>query len=214
MNSIRLNRLIPHFLVDEREIVSDIWNKEICFEKECYYEIVANSGTGKSSLLSYIFGERKDYSGDIFFENTHLLSVTEKEWSRVRGDKLALVFQDLRLFPELNAIENIELKNQLTKYKSVEEIEELLIRVGLKDKMALPAAKLSFGQQQRVAILRAFCQDFDFILMDEPFSHLDDSNITILCKLLISELEKRKAGLIITTLGAKYPIRYNSSFLL
>jgi ABC-type multidrug transport system ATPase subunit len=73
---------------------------------------------------------------------------------------------------------------------------------------------LSLGQRQRVAIIRALCQPFDFLLMDEPFSHLDDDNIAILTELIGSEVEKQKAGMILTSLGSEYNFTYDTIYQL
>ena len=87
-----------------------------------------------------------------------------------------MLFQELRLFTELTAWENIQLKNSLTGYKSKKEIKVWFEMFGIADKWDTPVGKMSFGQQQRVALVRALCQPFDFIFLDEPISHLDEEN--------------------------------------
>ena len=214
MNSIQVNHLLPHFISDTEKPVSEIWCKEVTFNKGEYYLISASSGAGKSSLLSYVFGERKDYQGDILFDNQSITTLNSKGWNEVRKNKISFVFQGLRLFSELTALENILIKNQLTNYKTQEEIIHLLESVGLANKTNEKAARLSFGQQQRVACIRALCQPFDFLLLDEPFSHLDETNVEVLSNIIIQELQSRKAGMILCSLGPKYPFNYQHQLTL
>jgi len=68
---------------------------------------------------------------------------------------------------------------------------------------------MSFGEQQRVAIIRSLCQPFEYLLMDEPFSHLDKGNIKIACELIRDKCVKNNAGLILTTLGEHYELEYD-----
>ena len=110
------------------------------------------------------------------------------------------LFQDLCLFPDLTAVENIQIKNRLTQYKSDAEIDAMLDEVLLSDKKNQLAKTLSLGQQQRVAIVRALCQPFEFLLLDEPFSHIDHDNALRVAKMVNSELERQDAGLILTAL--------------
>ena len=206
--TLQINNVLPHFISDTENPVSEIWCKEVSFNKGEYYLISASSGTGKSSLLSYLFGERKDYQGSISLDGKKIETLTSKEWNEVRKNKISFVFQGLRLFSELTALENIIIKNQLTNYKTQEEIIHLLESVGLADKVNEKAARLSFGQQQRVACIRALCQPFDFLLLDEPFSHLDETNVEVLSNIITQELQSRQAGMILCSLGPKYPFNY------
>ena len=109
--------------------------------------------------------------------------------------------QEMRLFPELTVLDNIQLKNNLSGWKTVKEIEGMLTDLGVADKLNTPVAKLSIGQQQRVAIVRTLCQPFDFIFLDEPVSHLDETNNKIVAELVDSEAKKNNAGIITTSVG-------------
>jgi ABC-type lipoprotein export system ATPase subunit len=208
MNQIQVNDVLPHFISGTDASVSEIWRKKVTFKKGEYYLLSASSGTGKSSLLSFLFGERNDYQGDVLFDETKIDSLSSNEWRDIRRSQISLVFQGLKLFPGLTAFENILLKNHLTRYKTEDEISRLLNYLGLSAKKDEKAGRLSFGQQQRVAILRALCQPFDFLFLDEPFSHLDEANIEILSELLLNELQLRQAGMIICSLGQKYSFNY------
>ena len=208
MNKIQVNHVIPDFISDTDHSVSEIWSKELTFRRGENYLIRASSGKGKSSLFSYIFGERTDYTGNILLDDLKTKDLTPTQWLDVRKTKISCVFQGLRLFPELTALENVIIKNRLTNHKTLAEIRSLFERLGLEEKMEEKAARLSFGQQQRVAIIRALCQPFDFILMDEPFSHLDKENIIIVADIIREELAQRNAGLLLSTLGDEYPFDY------
>lgn len=182
-------------------INSDVWLQEIALERGKRYLISAESGTGKSSMCSYIFGYRQDYSGTIAFDGMDIRTLTVAQWCDIRQHHIAYLPQDMRLFGELTAIENVELKNRLTGFKSQEEIKRLFETLGIADKVDSLASKLSIGQQQRVAIIRTLCQPCDFILLDEPVSHLDDENNRIVADLITQEAARQGAGIIATSVG-------------
>jgi len=102
----------------------------------------------------------------------------------------------------------------LTKYKEEKDIKSYFEILGIEDKLEQKAGRLSFGQQQRVAFIRSLCQPFDFILLDEPISHLDDENGAIIGRLLIEEAEKQGAGIIVTSIGKHINIKYDSIYKL
>ena len=208
MNKIQVNHVIPDFISDTDNSVSEIWSKELTFQRGKNYLIRASSGKGKSSLFSYIFGERTDYAGNILLDNLNISTLTSTQWLEIRKTSISCVFQGLRLFPELTALENIIIKNQLTNHKTLSEIRSLFERLGIENKLDEKVARLSFGQQQRVAVIRALCQPFDFILMDEPFSHMDKENIIIVADIIREELAQRNASLLLSTLGEEYPFDY------
>ena len=182
-------------------IHSDVWQQDIILERGKRYLISAESGTGKSSMCSYIFGYRQDYSGTIAFDGKDIRSLTVAQWCDIRQRQIAYLPQDMRLFGELTAMENVELKNRLTGFKSNDEIKRLFEAMGIADKVDSLASKLSIGQQQRVAIIRTLCQPCDFILLDEPVSHLDDENNRTVARLISEEAQRQGAGIIATSVG-------------
>ena len=192
--------------MSESEISSsDIYlQNEIVFEKGKKYLLKANSGHGKSSILNFIYGSNKNYNGKIIFEGVEDYSVIF-----LRRTKLAYVFQDFKLFSNLTLWENIKIKNNLTKYKTDEQILILIEKLGLLHKKDQLVETLSLGQKQRVSIIRSLCQPFDFLLLDEPFSHLDEDNIRILTNIINEELENQNSGLILTTLNNEYLFQYD-----
>ena len=201
MEQIALNNTLPRVFAGQNGIHSEVWLKDISFERSKRYLISAESGTGKSSMCSYIFGYRQDYSGTIAFDGQDIRTLTVAQWCEVRQHHIAYLPQDMRLFGELTAMENVELKNRLTNFKSRQEISKLFELLGIADKMDSLASKLSIGQQQRVAIIRTLCQPCDFILLDEPVSHLDDENNRTVARLVIDEAQRQGAGVIATSVG-------------
>lgn len=181
---------------------SQIWEvPSLSFNRDCRICIQAESGGGKSSLLSFIYGNRHDYQGEIMFDEVNIRNLNISQWCDIRKNKIALLPQELRLFPELTVIDNIYLKNSLTGHKSESEIDEMLEILGVKDKKDTPVGKISIGQQQRVAIVRTLCQPFDFIFLDEPVSHLDEANNRLVAKMVEKEAQKNNAGIISTSVG-------------
>lgn len=210
MNSISLRQTLPQVFAGRTQIQSELWHKEVEFRKGNNYLVEAASGTGKSSLCSYIYGYRKDYQGIICFDETNISSFSTRQWVDLRCRSLGILFQDLRLFSELTALENVLLKNKLTHYKPKKEIIALFEQLGIADKLNTRGDKLSFGQQQRVAFIRALCQPFDFVLLDEPISHLDEANGGIMSDLLIAETTRQGAGIIVTSIGKHVNLTYDS----
>lgn len=210
MNSIHLRQTLPQVFAERTYITSDVWHKEITFQKGMSYLVEAASGTGKSSLCSYIYGYRKDYQGIICFDETNIASLSVAQWTAIRRQSISILFQDLRLFSELTALENILIKNDLTRYKEKSEIKDLFEQLGIIDKLNIRIDKLSFGQQQRVAFIRSLCQPFDFILLDEPISHLDDANGQLMAELLTTEAKRQGAGVIVTSIGKHINLNYDN----
>jgi ABC-type lipoprotein export system ATPase subunit len=209
MQTINLRQTLPLVFADSEAIVSDIWSKDVCFKRGELCLVEASSGTGKSSLCSFIYGYRNDYLGTISFDEDNVLRYSISQWTEIRIKSLSILFQELRLFGELTAIENIKIKNRQTRYKSEADIADLMERMGIADKGDTKVDKLSFGQQQRVAFIRALCQPFDFIMLDEPISHLDDNNGAVMGAILMEELKTRGAGAIVTSIGKHMSLPYD-----
>lgn len=208
IGTITLRRLLPHvFRGSENEppvCHSEVWMRdEVTFSRPDTYIIEAESGTGKSSLCSYIYGARTDYDGELLFDGEPVSGYGIERWCALRREALAYLPQEMRLFPELTVMDNIMVKNRLTSHYTEAEILALLDRLELRHKARSRAAQLSIGQQQRVAIIRALCQPFDFLLVDEPVSHLDARNNAAVAALIAGEAAARGAAIIATSVGNK-----------
>ena len=190
---------------------SKVWNSLITFRRGVSYLVEAGSGRGKSSFCSFLYGLRNDFSGTVYYEKSRggVLSHPECDFVSLRRNSLSMMFQDLRLFQELSPVDNVMLKNRLTGFASEATVRDMLCRVGLEERMEVPCARLSFGQQQRVAFVRALCQPFDFILLDEPVSHLDTGNALVMGEMLRERQMQSGAGVIVTSIGYRMPYRYD-----
>lgn len=201
--TIRLEYLIPLPLLGQERDKSEIWeNNRLVFEPGLTYLVEAPSGRGKTSLLAIIYGLRKDYQGKVFIDESDISTFSDKDWSAKRKKKLSFIFQGLELFDELSAIDNIRLKNSITRQKTEAEIQDLAGRLGIENFLLQKTGTLSFGQQQRVAIIRALCQPFDYLLADECFSHMDHKNSKMAFDLIKEECKARSAGLILSSLNS------------
>ena len=184
------------------------------FEKGKKYLVTAPSGKGKSTMLHLMYGLRNDYEGTIKMGGQDIKNLSYKDWADIRQKKLSIVFQDLRLFLNLTARENIALKSALTDTPSVSEVDGMCEQLGIAPYMNQKCETLSYGQRQRVAIIRALCQPFDILLLDELFSNLDTDNIKIATELINTACEKNKAGLILVSLGDEYFFDYDEKLTL
>ena len=119
-----------------------------------------------------------------------------------------MLWQELRLFPELTAFDNVLIKNNLTGFQKKKQIDEWFEMLGIADKKDAKIGRMSFGQQQRVAMIRALCQPFDFIFADEPISHLDDRNSEIMASIMMEEAKRQGAGVIVTSIGKHMVLDY------
>ena len=201
MNTISLKNTLPRVFAGQENLHSEVWQQDIRLERGKRYLVSAESGTGKSSMCSYIYGYRQDYSGVIAFDGQDIRLMTVAQWCEVRQQHIAYLPQDMRLFGELTAMENVELKNRLTGFKSSDEIKRMFQQLGIEDKQDSLVSKLSIGQQQRVAIIRTLCQPCDFIMLDEPVSHLDEENNRIVAQIITEEARRQGAGVIATSVG-------------
>lgn len=208
---IRIDALIPSFL-EGKISTGNLWAKQISLNPDGFYLINANSGKGKSTLLSYLFGVRNDYQGAIHFNAKNIRELNIDEWAELRSKKISMVFQELKLFPQLTALQNVLMKNELTQHFSLDQTRELFTRLGIIEFLDTPCQRLSLGQQQRVAIIRALHQPFECILLDEPFSHLDVENTGIALNLIMEHCKAQKAMMILSSLGSNHGFNFTETF--
>ena len=214
MKAISLQQTLPQVFAHRDSIVSDIWHQQVELKKGEKVLIEASSGSGKSSLCSYIYGYRNDYQGLICFDGKNIRGLEQKEWTEIRKTSVSMLFQDLKLFGELTAWENVQLKNALTRFKGKKDIKTWFERLDIADKLDSKVEKMSFGQQQRVALIRALCQPMDFIFLDEPVSHLDETNAQMMAQILCEEADAQGAGVIVTSIGKHLKLDYQKTWKL
>ena len=212
---IELKNIKPFPLIENGiSPTSEVFDTEGVFQKGKKYLVKAPSGKGKSTLLHLIYGLRNDYEGTLKKDHKDLKNFNYDDWATIRQKKIAIVFQDLRLFLNLTALENILLKRDLTDTPSVNEAKNMAEQLGITAQLNQKCETLSYGQRQRVAIIRALCQPFDILLLDEPFSNLDVDNIKIATDLIEKACERNNAGLVLVSLGDEYYFNYDKILVL
>lgn len=204
---IELKNISPRYLEQEKITGSEVWKKDLRFSDSERIEIVASSGRGKSSLINFIYGTKSDFEGFIHIDNKAIEKQNPEYLASLRKEKLSVVFQDLRLFETRTCMENLLVKRALSPFASVDSIQQMAARLGVSNKLNSIAGNCSYGERQRIAIIRALLQPFDYLLLDEPFSHLDDRNSELALGLIIEEAAKRNAGVILADLETndKFP---------
>mgnify|MGYP002793908857 CR=1 FL=1 len=161
---------------------------------------VGESGSGKTSLIMLIAGLEKATSGQIFFQNKEISSLSEDEVSEIRRKHIGIVFQSFYLIPNYTAVENVALTLELNKLKNPEkQAKELLDRFGLKNRFNNLPSQLSGGEQQRVAIARAIAMKPELILADEPTGNLDTENSIMISNILFKYVKDEGSSLIMVT---------------
>ena len=209
MKTISLHQVVPQVFAEREDFLSDVWNTDTDFTKGFTYLVEAESGMGKSTFCSYLLGYRDDYSGQLLFDQDDVRQYKISQWVEVRQQHISMLFQEMRLFPELTALENVEIKNHLTSHIDEQTAMDWFERLGISNKLHSKAGLLSQGQQQRVAMIRALVQPFDFLVVDEPISHLDDTNAQLMAGLIQQVIEKSQCGVIVTSIGKHLPLNYD-----
>src|SRR3990170_3494657 len=139
-----------------------------------FLAVVGPSGSGKSTLLGLIAGLDTPTSGSISLNDVNLSSLSEDGLTRLRGTMVGIVFQSYQLIPTLTALENVAVPLELAgDEKAFGRAHEILISVGLEDRIHHYPVQLSGGEQQRVALARAFARRPPILLADEPTGNLD-----------------------------------------
>lgn len=200
MNEIKLAQLCPIYLEEEKIKNSEVWIKDIKFKQGEKVQIVAASGRGKTSFIHFLYGLRKDFTGNLTMNEVAIPKMDSEALAGLRSTQLSIQFQDLRLFNEHTGRENIEVKKKLVPYANSISITEMAKHLGVENKLDQPVQLCSYGEQQRIAIIRCLQQPFNFLLLDEPFGHLDEKNRENAMELILQQAAERKAGVILADL--------------
>lgn len=207
--NIVLNQVMPIPLASIQHSADSIWGNRIELNSGERILLNASSGKGKSTFTFTSIGLRKDYTGQITYDGKDVKSFSPDDWTPIRQSKISVVFQDLQLFPNLSVKDNLRLKNNLQNSVSEERLMEQLAFLGIADKWEQKCGLLSMGQQQRVAIIRALSQPFVWLILDEPFSHLDKENAQKCLKMIHERCDELGAGFVLTSLGETYDYAYS-----
>ncbi len=173
---IEVKNLTKRYIVGGDEIIA-VDNVSLTVQKGEFISILGHSGSGKTTLLSLIGGLTRPDSGSIVIDNTDIWSLSDNELSEFRNKKLNFIYQFSSLISTLNILENVLLPTTFSKEDSKDKVEyaiELLDMMGIKDKLYSYPSQLSGGQQRRAAIARAFINNPEIILADEPTGDLDE----------------------------------------
>lgn len=162
--------------------------------------IVGPSGSGKSTLLGLMAGLDQPTSGTITLDGTDITTMTESRMAQFRREKIGYIFQSFHLIPTLTAVENVAVPLELNGEKrAVDRAAELLSSVGLSDRMGHYPVQLSGGEQQRVAVARAFACRPPILLADEPTGNLDSATGAQIVELLLSLHRDHGTTLVLVT---------------
>jgi putative ABC transport system ATP-binding protein len=175
MSILRCVSLTRSYVSGEREITV---LRDVTFDLEpgAFLAVTGPSGSGKSTLLGLLAGLDRPTRGRVVLDGRDLTALTEDQRARVRAESVGFVFQSFHLIPTLTARENVQVPLELRGEDGRARATELLERVGLGDRGHHYPAQLSGGEQQRVAVARAFAHRPRILFADEPTGNLDAAN--------------------------------------
>ena len=197
---IKINSLVRNYQVGT-ETIKALRSISLSIEKNEYVAIMGPSGSGKSTLMNILGCLDTPTSGDYILNNTNVSQLNSDDLAQIRNKEIGFVFQTFNLLPKYSALENVSLpliyagENKEERSKKAEDV---LINVGLEDRMTHKPNELSGGQRQRVAVARAMVNTPSIILADEPTGNLDSkTSIDILN--LFYEIHKKGNTIILVT---------------
>ena len=175
--------------------------KNITFVLEAggFLAIVGPSGSGKTTLLGLLAGLDRPTEGRVVLDGQDLSALDEDERSLLRGKKVGFVFQSFHLIPTLTARENVQVPLELRGEEAMQRAEELLERVGLAGRGHHYPAQLSGGEQQRVAVARAFSHRPAILFADEPTGNLDAATGATVIDLMVELNRELATTLVLVT---------------
>lgn len=157
------------------------------------------SGAGKTTLMYTLAGLEKPEQGTVHIGDTNLYALSRNRQSKLRNSRMAYIFQNYYLLPELTALENVSIPALIGGKDNQDAAREALARVGLDHRCDHLPAELSGGEQQRVAIARALVNKPEIIFADEPTGNLDSKNGEHIMQLLLELTAEDKSTLVVVT---------------
>ncbi len=177
---------------------------DITFEQGKFTAIMGPSGSGKSTLMHCMAALDNLTEGQAYIGDTDLSTLTDKELTMLRRDRVGFIFQAFNLVPTLNAIENITLPMDLAKRQPDQEwVDNVIATVGLSDRLTHRPNELSGGQQQRVAVSRALASQPEIIFADEPTGNLDSRSGNDVLKFMRDAVDDLGQTIVMVTHDAK-----------
>lgn len=164
--------------------------------------IRGESGSGKSTFLNVISWLDRPDSGSVVWDSTEVPRISDREIARRRAEVLGFVFQSYYLMPELNVLENVQMAARILGHAGrdvKQRAEDMLMQVGLQERMKQLPGKLSGGERQRVAIARALLNRPAILLADEPTGNLDEKTADTVMDLLLGLCRDQGASVVLVT---------------
>ena len=197
--------------MDNREVLLEVKNvskiygdlhalKEVSFQvrKGEWVAIMGSSGSGKSTMMNIIGCMDKPSVGEVILDGQDITKESQNSLTKIRREKIGLIFQQFHLIPYLTALENVMVAKYYHSIPDEQEALQALERVGLKDRAKHLPSQLSGGEQQRVCIARALINSPEIILADEPTGNLDEVNEKIVIDIL-TQLHEEGSTIIVVT---------------
>ena len=197
--------------MDNREVLLEVKNvskiygdlhalKDVSFtiRKGEWVAIMGSSGSGKSTIMNIIGCMDKPTMGEVILDGQDITKESQTSLTKIRREKIGLIFQQFHLIPYLTALENVMVAQYYHSIPDEQEALQALERVGLKDRAKHLPSQLSGGEQQRVCIARALINSPEIILADEPTGNLDEVNEKIVIEIL-KQLHKEGATIVVVT---------------
>ena len=197
--------------MDNREVLLEVKNvskiygdlhalKDVSFtiRKGEWVAIMGSSGSGKSTIMNIIGCMDKPSIGEVILDGQDITKESQNSLTKIRREKIGLIFQQFHLIPYLTALENVMVAQYYHSIPDEQEALQALERVGLKDRAKHLPSQLSGGEQQRVCIARALINSPEIILADEPTGNLDEVNEKIVIEIL-KQLHKEGATIVVVT---------------
>lgn len=187
----------------KKRTVSAVKRINLCVDQGEFLIITGRSGCGKTTLLNLVSGLTRPTSGQVMLDQVEVWKLPDLEQSLLRNKKIGFVFQFPSLIPSLTALENVILPTIVEHKESQASIKEraenLLVEVGLVDKMDSFPRQLSAGQQQRVVLARSLINQPELLLADEPTSNLDEHTEREIMDLLKQIHDQRGITILLVT---------------
>jgi lipoprotein-releasing system ATP-binding protein len=169
--------------------------------------IFGPSGAGKSTLLNILGGISKPTFGSVFLNGIDMYKLNDRSLSFLRNTKIGFVFQFYNLLPEFTALENTVMPSLITGKDSLKKGEQLLVELGLKERLKHRPGELSGGEQQRVALARALINNPEVLLADEPTGNLDTENANLLFELILKINSEKGQTIVMVTHNQEFAKR-------
>lgn len=184
------------------ERITALENVSFTINKGDFCCLLGSSGSGKSTLLNLMAGIEKITKGEILIHGKDVCKMGEHQLAKFRQKYLGFVFQSYNLLPALNAIENVSLPLVFKEVKARERVKmakEMLVAVGLKERMKHKPNQMSGGQQQRVGIARAFVTNPEIVFADEPTGNLDSKTANEIMEIIKKIATEKKQTIVMVT---------------